>query len=275
MGILPEGQAGYTARVTQVPEPQVPEVGRDDLVKWLNDYLKVGQWPDPSLNGLQIQGTDVIRRVAASVDTSLQTLQAAADAGADLLLVHHGLFWGKPLPITGPHRDRVRTALMADLNLYAAHIPLDAHPEVGNNAVIAGALSLQNRRPFGDWMGHKIGLAGELPRELTLQDFADRVQKLTGEICLVHSGGGPLVHRIGIVTGEGSDAIPEAAAAGLDTLLTGEPAHKNFHNAFEYGINVIYAGHYETEIFGVRALAAKIEDTFGLPWQFLNFPTGL
>lgn len=252
-----------------------PEVSRDELVSWLNDYLKVGALPDPSLNGLQIEGTDTIRRVAASVDTSLKTLQAAAEAGADILLVHHGLFWGKPISLTGPHGQRVRTALNADLNLYAAHIPLDAHPEVGNNAVIAGALSLQNQQPFGDWMGHKIGIAGELPRQHTLQEFADRVQKLTGEICLVHGGGPPNVHRIGIVTGEGSDAIPEAAALGLDTLLTGEPAHKNFHNAFEYGVNVIYAGHYETEIFGVRALAAKIEDKFGLPWQFLNFPTGL
>lgn len=260
----------YTAEVTQVPE-----VSRDTLVQWLNTYLNIGQWPDPSLNGLQIEGTDTIRRVAASVDTSLKTLQAAADAGADLLLVHHGLFWGKPLPITGPHAQRVRTALMADLNLYAAHIPLDAHPEVGNNAMIAGALSLQHTQPFGDWMGHKIGLAGELPREQSLQEFADRVQKLTGEICLVHGGGGPKVSRVGIVSGEGSSAVAEAAALGLDTLLTGEPAHKHFHDAFEYRLNVIYAGHYETEVFGVRALAAKIQDEFGLPWQFLNFPTGL
>lgn len=254
---------------------QAPELSREKLVAWLNDYLQINNWPDPSLNGLQIEGTDTIRRVAASVDTSQKTLQAAADAGADLLLVHHGLYWGKPLAVTGPHAQRLRIALTADLNLYAAHIPLDAHSEVGNNAVIASALSLQNTQPFGDWMGHKIGLAGELPRELSLQDFADRVQKLTGEICLVHSGGHPNVHRLGIVTGEGSSAIPEAATLGLDTLLTGEPAHKHFYDAFEYGVNVIYAGHYETEVFGVRALAAKIEDEFGLPWQFLNFPTGL
>ena len=257
------------------PSSQRGEISRDELVRWLNDFLKVGELPDPSLNGLQIQGTDTIRRIAASVDTSAQTLQAAADAGADLLIVHHGLFWGKPLAITGPHQQRVRTALMADLNLYAAHIPLDAHPEVGNNAVIAQALSLQHTRPFGDWMGHKIGVAGELPRELGLQDFADRIQKLTGEICLVHGGGSPNVHRVGVVSGGGAGAVAEAAAAGLDTLLTGEPEHKFFHDSFEYGVNVIFAGHYETEVFGVRALAARIEDEFGLPWQFLNFPTGL
>lgn len=252
-----------------------PEVSRDELVRWLNDYLKVREWPDLSLNGLQIQGSDTVRRVAASVDTSVKTLQAAADAGADLLIVHHGLFWGQPLPITGPHRDRVRTALMADLSLYAAHLPLDAHPEVGNNAMMARALSLQNAAPFGEYKGRALGVAGELPRPLLLQDFADRVQKLTGEICLVHSGGAPEVGRLGILSGSGAGTIPEAAALGLDTLLTGEPEHKHFYDAFEYGLNVIYAGHYETETFGVRALAAKIEDEFGLPWQFLNYPTGL
>lgn len=251
------------------------EVDRDTLVRWLNEYLNIAAYPDPSLNGLQIAGTEVIRRVAASVDTSLKTLQDAADSGADLLLVHHGLFWGQPLPVTGPHRERLRTALMADLNLYAAHIPLDAHPEVGNNAMMARALSLQKTRPFGEWRGHRIGLAGELPFEQSLQDFADRVQKLTGEICLVHGGGHPNVHRLGILSGSGAGAIAEAAAAGLDTLLTGEPEHKHFHDAFEYGVNVVYAGHYETEVFGVRALAARLEETFGLPWRFLHHPTGL
>ncbi|PNY82313.1 Nif3-like dinuclear metal center hexameric protein [Deinococcus koreensis] len=251
------------------------EVQRADLVAWLNEYLNIGAYPDPSLNGLQIQGTDIVRRVAASVDTSVKTLQHAADSGADILLVHHGLFWRQALPIVGPHYQRVRTAVMADLNLYAAHIPLDAHPEVGNNAMIARALSLQNAVPFGTWEGQPIGLAGELPFEQSLQDFADRVQKLTGEICLVHGGGGPTVRRVGICSGGGADRVPEAAALGLDTLLTGEPEHKHFHDAFEYGINVVFAGHYETEVFGVRALAAKVEEEFGLPWQFLHHPTGL
>ncbi len=261
--------------MSDVSHSRPGEISRDDLVAWLSEYLKIDAYPDPSLNGLQIQGTDVIRRVAASVDTSVKTLQHAADSGADILLVHHGLFWGKPLAITGPHGLRVRTAIMANLNLYAAHIPLDAHAEVGNNAMIARALSLQHMVPFGKWQGQPIGLAGELPFEQSLQDFADRVQKLTGEICLVHGGGGPTVRRVGICSGSGSDRVAEAAAMGLDTLLTGEPEHKNFHDAFEYGINVVFAGHYETEVFGVRALAAKLEDQFGLPWQFLHHPTGL
>ncbi|WP_408608047.1 Nif3-like dinuclear metal center hexameric protein [Deinococcus arcticus] len=256
--------------------PARGEVPRDQLVRYLGEYLNLGAFKDPSLNGLQIEGTPTVRRVAVSVDTSLKTLQHAADSGADLLIAHHGLFWGQPLPVTGPHRERVRTALMADLNVYAAHIPLDAHPEVGNNAMIARALSLQNPVPFGEWAGTKIGLAGELPFEQSLQDFADRVQKLTGEICLVHGGGrSPTVGRLGVLSGSGAGSIPEAAALGLDTLLTGEPEHKHFHDAFEYGVNVVYAGHYETEVFGVRALAAHLEDRFGLSWQFLHHPTGL
>lgn len=255
--------------------PPLPGLARDDLVRWLNDYLHLDRYPDPSNNGLQIEGKDTVTRVAVAVDSSLRTIEDAAEAGADLLITHHGLFWGKPLMLTGPHKKRVQAALEAGLSLYAAHIPLDAHPEVGNNAVLAQALSLQDRQPFGDWAGHQIGVRGELPFPLSLQDLADRLQKLTGEICLVHGGGPGEVRRVGLVSGSGSDAIPEAARAGLDTLITGEPKHANFHDSFENGVNAVFIGHYESETFGVRALATKIEDTFGVPWQFIHVPTGL
>lgn len=266
-----------TASNPNTAAPARTQVGvpRDELVRWLNEYLDTDAFSDASLNGLQIEGKDRVTRVAASVDSSLRSIQAAADAGADLLLTHHGLFWGKPLAVTGPHGRRVKAALDAGLSLYASHLPLDYHREVGNNAMMAKALGLENLEDFGEYGGKKLGLAGTLPRELDLQDFADRIQKLTGEICLVHSGSHPFVHRIGISSGEGAGLVPEAAAMGLDTLLTGEPAHKYFHDAFEYGINAIFAGHYETEVFGVRALAAKLEEEFGLPWQFIHQPTGL
>lgn len=242
-----------------------------ELTSWLDSFLNVAEFKDWSNNGLQVEGNSAVTRVAASVDTSQRSIEDAVASGANLLLVHHGLFWNKPLMVTGPHRRRLQAALDAGLSIYAAHLPLDAHPEVGNNAMIASALSLQNTAPaFG------IGQMGELPYELSLQDFAERVQKLTGEICLVHGGGGGTgVHRLGIVSGSGAEFIGEAARLGLDTLLTGEPEHKHFHDAFELGINVVYAGHYETEVFGVRALAARIEEQFGLPWQFLHLPTGL
>ncbi|WP_261664500.1 Nif3-like dinuclear metal center hexameric protein [Deinococcus sp. Marseille-Q6407] len=260
---------------TEAPARSGAGVPRDELVRWLDRYLDTDAFADASLNGLQVEGKEHITRIAASVDGSLRAIEAAAEAGADLLLVHHGLFWGKPLAVAGPHGRRVKAALEAGLNIYASHLPLDYHREVGNNAMMAQALGLEDMEDFGEYGGKKLGLAGTLPRELDLQDFADRIQKLTGEICLVHSGNHPFVHRIGISSGEGAGLIPEAARMGLDTLLTGEPEHKYFHDAFEYGLNAVFAGHYETEVFGVRALAAKIEEEFGLPWQFIHQPTGL
>lgn len=252
-------------------EPQRRSVPLSDLTAWLDRYLKIADYTDWSNNGLQVEGNSAVTRIAASVDTSQRSIEDAIASGANLMLVHHGLFWNKPLMVTGPHRRRLQAALDAGLSIYAAHLPLDAHPEVGNNAMIASALSLQNAQS-----AFRIGQMGELPYELTLQDFAERVQKLTGEICLVHGGGGGTgVHKLGIVSGSGAEFIEEAARLGLDTLLTGEPEHKHFHDAFELGINVVYAGHYETEVFGVRALAARVEDEFGLPWQFLHLPTGL
>ena len=253
---------------TPAPRPGVPLA---QLTAWLDDYLDIAAFRDPSNNGLQLEGNSTVTRIAVSVDTSLRSIEEAVAGGADLLLVHHGLFWGRPLMVTGPHRRRLQTALDAGLSIYAAHLPLDAHPLLGNNAMLASALSLQAAQPFAG-----IGQRGELPFELTLQDFAERVQKLTGEICLVHGGGGGTgVRRLGIVSGSGAEFIGEAARLGLDTLLTGEPEHKHFHDAFELGLNVVYAGHYETEVFGVRALAARLEEQFGLGWQFLHLPTGL
>ncbi|ADV68024.1 Nif3-like dinuclear metal center hexameric protein [Deinococcus maricopensis] len=246
-----------------------------DLVGWLDTTLNTRAIPDISNNGLQIEGRSDVRRIAVAVDATLNTIQDAADAGADLLITHHGLFWGQPMMLTGPHKRRVQAALDAGLSLYTSHIPLDLHPELGNNAMIASALSLQNRSGFGDYKGLKIGVQGTLPFPMSLQDLADRIQKLTGEICLVHGGGPGEVHRVGIISGSASDHIPQAAREGLDTFITGEPKHQAFSDPFEYGVNAIYAGHYDTEVFGVRALAARIEETFGLPWQFLHHPSGL
>jgi len=252
-----------------------PPIQRDQLIHWLDEYLQTSRFKDASINGLQIEGKTDIQRVAVAVDASLRTIEDAADAGADILITHHGLFWGAPQMLTGPHKRRVQAALDAGLNLYVSHLPLDAHAEVGNNAVIAQALGLQDTSGFGDMGSYRIGVQGTLPFPLTLQDLADRLQKLTGEVCLVHGGGPGDVKRVGIISGSASGSIPEAAREGIDTFVTGEPKHQAFHDAFEYGVNVIYAGHYETETFGVRALATKLEDTFGLPWQFIHVPTGL
>ena len=257
-----------------MPDVTTTPVARDELVRWLDDYLRIRAFPDKSNNGLQVEGREEIRRVAVAVDSSLRTIEEAVDAGADILITHHGLFWSQPLMLTGPHRRRVQALLEGGVSLYTAHLPLDAHPEVGNNAVMALALGLENTAPFGEVAGHFIGVRGELPLPMPLQDFADRIQKLTGEICLVHGGGPGEVRRVGIISGAASEEIPAAARAGLDTFLTGEPKHATFADPFEYGVNAVYAGHYEPETFGGPALATKLEDTFGQRWHFGHVPTG-
>jgi len=250
-------------------------IARAELVSWLDSYLKIDDYPDSSNNGLQIEGADLISRLAVSVDSSLHTLEQAVESGAQMLITHHGLFWGKPLLLVGAHLKRVRTALEGNLSLYTAHLPLDAHPEVGNNIMMARALGLEKVQPFGMSKGKTIGFSGDLPFPLEITDFADRIQKLTGETCLVHVGGSRIVEKVGIISGDASGYMLEAKKYGLDTFITGEPRHATYHDSFENDLNAIYAGHYETEVFGVRALAARLEEEFGLSWQFIHAPTGL
>ncbi|XOB97852.1 Nif3-like dinuclear metal center hexameric protein [Deinococcota bacterium DY0809b] len=248
---------------------------RDRLVTWLDDFLKIHDYPDLALNGLQVEGKDTIERIGVAVDAAQATFDDAVAAGVDLLIVHHGLFWGQPLAIRGHVKKRIQTLLDAGIGLYAAHLPLDAHPEVGNNAVLARELGMVDLEPFGSYKGVKIGFKGRFPAGTTLHDVADRLGQLTGMQSLVHQGGGDLVGNGGIVSGAAAWTLVEADEEGLDVFITGEPKHEVFHEAFERRINVVYAGHYDTETFGVKALAARIEAEFGLPWAFFDRPTGL
>ncbi len=243
---------------------------RDELVRWIDSFLDIDGIDDVSLNGLQVEGRPEVTKVGAAVDASLKTFEDAVAQGVDFLIVHHGLFWGKPEPVVGPLRRRLETLFSRAVNLYAAHLPLDVHPEVGNNAVLARALGLTDLSPFGE-----VGLKGRFSPAQRLHDLADRMGQLTGMQALVHQGGSDLIQRAAVVTGSGSSLIAQAAREGLDLLITGEPKHAAFHEPFEWGINVLYAGHYDTEVFGVKALAEKIAAEFGLPWVFLDHPTGL
>ncbi|HEX2865066.1 MAG TPA: Nif3-like dinuclear metal center hexameric protein [Deinococcales bacterium] len=255
--------------------PETPPIARDRLVAWLNAYLKTNELPDKSLNGLQVEGRDEVNRVAVAVDSTLATLEAAVESGADFLIVHHGLCWGEPLAVTGAHRRRIKTLLDAGVSLYAAHAPLDAHEEIGNSRRLAVALGMVDLQPFGTHRGVTWGVKGRFPAPVGVQELADGIQRITGEVCLVHTGGPVLLSSAGIVSGAGADFILDAAREGLDGFISGEPSHAAFADPFENGVTAIWAGHYETETFGVRALAVKLEDEFGLPWQFLNLPTGL
>lgn len=248
---------------------------RDDLVAWLDEYLDIGSYTDPSMNGLQVEGADEVHKVAVAVDASLNTFEQAAAHGADLLIVHHGLFWGRPIAVTGMHRARLKYLLDHDIGLYAAHIPLDAHREIGNNWGLARLLGMTELTDFGEFGGKPIGVRGLLPSPMAIRDLAERIEQQLGEQVLVHAGGPERVRTLGIVSGGAAWDVVTAAEAGLDAFLTGEPKHEVFYHAFERKVHALFGGHYMTETVGVNLLAAKLRDTFGLETEFLLLPTGL
>lgn len=250
-------------------------IERDILTHWLDDYLAIDAYSDPSLNGLQVEGKPEVHKIAVAVDSSLKTFEQAAEVGADMLIVHHGLFWGKPLALRGPHKKRLQFLLENNISLYAAHIPLDAHKEVGNNWGLARLLGMAELQDFGSWQGKAIGVRGRFPNPITLRELADTVEKQLGESVLVHAGGKLEIGSLGIISGAAARDVVTAAEAGLDAFLTGEPKHDCFHDPFEYGINALYAGHYVTETVGVNLLAEKLYEEFQLPGEFLLLPTGL
>jgi dinuclear metal center YbgI/SA1388 family protein len=248
---------------------------RDDLVRWLDDTLAIHDFEDPSLNGLQVEGVDEIAKVAVAVDASLSTFEQAAEVGADMLIVHHGLFWGGAEPVRGMMGRRLRFLLERDINLYAAHIPLDAHRELGNNWGLARILGMAELAPFGTWAGMPIGVKGVFPNRISLRDLADTIEKELGESVLVHAGGSMEVGSLGIISGAAARDVATAADEGLDAFLTGEPKHDVFHVPFERGVNALFAGHYMTETVGVNLLKDRIREEFGLATEFLLLPTGL
>jgi dinuclear metal center YbgI/SA1388 family protein len=185
------------------------------------------------------------------------------------------LFWDGNLPVTGRRYHRVRALLERDVALYSAHIPLDVHPEIGNNAVLARLLGLSAPGSFDLYRGIPLGVQGTLVPAEPRERFVARIDALLGSTARLLPGGPAASHRVGIITGGAGGRIGAAHAAGLDTYVTGEGAHHTYFDAMELGVNVIYAGHYATETVGVKALAAHLGETFGLPWAFHDHPTGL
>ncbi len=248
-----------------------------EIVEFLDGWLGVHELEDypGAYNGLEIECRSPVEKVAAAVDACRATAEMAAGAGAQLLVVHHGLFWGEPLPLTGRNYRRVKAFLEADLALYAAHLPLDAHGEVGNNVLLADALDLEVEGRFGEHEGTD-GLGVWCSADLPRADFVRRVSRACGGREPTVIPGGPAhVRRVGVVTGGASSLLDQAHEAGLDTFVTGEGPHHTFHDAQELGLNVVYAGHYATETFGVRAVAGRLSTEFGVEEEFLDHPTGL
>lgn len=247
----------------------------DDVVTYLDGYLRIAHVPDDdrAQNGLQVANSGRLGSIAAAVDACQATIDGALAGGAGLLIVHHGLFWGGLEPLTGRHGRRVRALIRGDLALYAAHIPLDCHPEVGNNAILARELGLRDTQPFGDYEGMKIGVVGGL--QASRAQLADSLERLSGVAPLMLATGPEQVRQVAIVTGAGAAHIREAHEAGADTLITGEGLHHSYFDAEEWGVNVLFGGHYATETVGVKALAEHLSKRFEIPWEFLDHPTGL
>ncbi len=248
---------------------------REELVAYLDDFLRVETIEDRSNNGLQVEGAGEIERLAFAVDAGLAAFEAAAEAGAQMLVVHHGLFWGEPILVTGIHRRRLGCLFDGGVSLYAAHLPLDFHEEVGNNVVLARWLNLHDVAPFGDYKGYPAGMAGQLPERLPLESFVALVEEALGEPAVATWPFGPSkVRRVGIISGGAGSLLDQVAEAGVDVYLTGEMSHSAFHRARELGLNVVYGGHYATETAGLKALAAHLAGRFGLETVFLDLPTG-
>lgn len=246
-------------------------VSLDEVVGYLDGYLEIRSVDDSrgAMNGLQVENAGTVRKVAAAVDASLRTIRETVDRGCDLLVVHHGLFWDGLQPVTGRRYRRLKPLLDAGIAVYSAHLPLDRHAEVGNNAVLARELGISLRGEFADGLGRWGDLV--LKREA----LAARLDDVLGRRVHMMPYGPDVVRTVGVLTGGGGSMIEAAITAGLDAFITGEGPHHSHFDAEEGGINVFYGGHYATETWGVRALAAQLEDRYGLPWEFIDHPTGL
>jgi len=253
----------------------MPSVALQAIREFLDEYLQIDEIEDSAnaLNGLQLENDGQVNRIGAAVDASETAIQMAADEKVDLLLVHHGLFWGGLRPMTGSYYRKITKAISGNMAIYSAHLPLDLHPEIGNNVLLASSLQLPHPEPFFFYKGRQIGCATRV--SLNRQEIVQRLRKILGSDIWTCLSGPEIVKRIGIVTGGAGADLEQAVKEGVDTFITGEGPHHTFALAEELGINLIYGGHYATETFGVRALAEMAAKNFELSWKFLDHPSGL
>lgn len=245
-----------------------------DLTAYLDEFLRTASVSDYSqaMNGLHLENGGSVTRIAAAVDACEAVIAEACARGADFLIVHHGLFWNASTITNGVYR-KLKLATGSNLAVYSSHLPLDLHPVVGNNVILAKALGLKKLRPFLPLRGQMAGLQGEFSGSRA--DLVARTGKAVGGNVHVCAGGPAKPRRVGVVTGGAGSEVAAAVAGGVDTFVTGEGPHWSYTLAEELGVNVIYAGHYATETFGVKALAQHISVKFRLPWSFIDHPTGL
>lgn len=257
------------------------EASLTQIAAHLDELLAISTTPDypPALNGVQVGHRGPVRRIAAAVDASLRTIAMAAEAEANLLLVHHGLFWGGLRTVTGAHERRLRALFGSDIAVFSVHLPLDAHAAYGNSALLARELGLTVSAPFARFQHIHCGVGGTA--DLDTAELIARIRVWAAPLGH-HTVASPIpaahrTRRWAICSGSGAQAetLAEARATGVDTLIVGEGPHWSAVDAEEFGLVIIYAGHYATETLGVRALGAHLSEKFGVPWTFLHAPTGL
>lgn len=243
----------------------------ETIVSFLDRELDVKAFPDDSHNGLQVENSGKIGRICVGVDASLAFFEEAAKRKADLAICHHGLSWGDSLRrITGLNYRRLKFLLDNGIALYACHLPLDAHPRHGNNARICKAFGLRRRKPFGIYHGMPIGFSGSLSKAMPYAVFKARAQRVFGNTVGTMDFGKDMVRTVAVVSGGAAAEIAEAGQKGIDVYVSGEPKLMAYHLAQEYGLNAIFAGHYATEVFGVKALARLLASRFRVEAEFLD-----
>lgn len=248
-------------------------ISRDAIIKFLDRELRIQEIEDLSRNGLQVEGTEEVRRVGLAVDACTEAFGAAADNGCQMIIAHHGMIWGGLPYITGNVCRQIRFLFDRGISLYAAHLPLDLHPKWGNNARIADSIGLRSRKPFGDYKGTMVGYEGVLPAPVGIKALSLRLEKALGGSNVVLPFGKKEIRSVGIMSGRATETLAEAIERRLDCFVTGEPRHEHHHMAKEARINAIYCGHYYSEKVGVQAIGKLLERKFGVASVFLDIPT--
>jgi dinuclear metal center YbgI/SA1388 family protein len=247
------------------------------ICSYLDAYFNLDQFQDTATNGLQIENSETVEKIGVAVDACQEAILKAVAERCNLLIVHHGLLWGRELRIIDNHFQRVRALIIADMALYAVHLPLDAHPEVGHNVCIAQHIGLKNLQPIVPYCGGSIGIKGVLEPPQPIAECLRLAESKVGSCTGVLEFGPEHVHTVGIIAGSATDAdlYKEVKREGIDLFISGEPKHGAYHLAQEFGLNIFFGGHYATETFGIKALGRHLERQLGIPTVFIDTPCSL
>jgi dinuclear metal center YbgI/SA1388 family protein len=244
------------------------------LAAYLDELLGSAAFHDSSANGIQVENRTGIKKIGLAVDACLEAIEKAAARECNLLIVHHGLFWGSQQLMVDPHYSRIRALVLADMALYAAHLPLDAHPQFGQNARIAQTLALDRTESFAVYHGKAIGVRGSLAGAASREEMEKILTEKIGPAQAFFKFGPKMIHTVGIVAGSATepDLFRELRNQGIDLFITGEPKHGAWYMARELGLNIFYGGHYQTETFAMKALAEHLQETLNVPAEFIDTP---